>query len=296
MQQGQDKSQAEPRRIERPERWRLLTDTASNGAWNMAVDEAVLEAYAGGSDHLPPTLRLYGWRPGALSLGRSQAEQGACCRRFLRREGLDLVRRPTGGAAVLHESERTYSLVGKLRVEPFGGEVLEIYRVISEALIEAFRLLGLDARTVAPSSEAPGSASFRGACYELSSAHEISVGDRKLVGSAQVRKGSAFLQHGSIPLAMAPDRLDGALGHPTDPRRYTDLDGALGRRVTPVELDRAIVAGFERRFGVRLQPGELTSQERYRAVQLRTWKYNSVAWTRGGIVGARETAWSDGGI
>ncbi len=296
MQQGQDKNPAEHRRTERPERWRLLSDTASNGAWNMAVDEAILDAYAGTPEFPPPTLRLYGWSPGALTLGRSQPEQGACCRRFLRREGFDLVRRPTGGAAVLHESERTYSLVGKLRAEPFGGEVLENYRVISEALIEAFRLLGLDARNVAPSSEGAGRASFRGACYELSSAHEISVGDRKLVGSAQVRKGNAFLQHGSIPLAAAPERLDAALGRPTDSRRYTDLERAMGRDVNPVDLDRAVVSGFERRFGILLQPGQLTSQELHRAVRLRTWKYNSTAWTLGGTVGARETRWSDGDI
>ncbi len=261
----------------------------------MAVDEAILDTYACASDAPPPTLRLYGWRPAALSLGRSQVAEGAYCRAFLRAEGIDLIRRPTGGAAVLHEAERTYSVVGNLRAEPFGGEVLENYRVISEALTAALGCLGLKARTVAPSAAAPAGPPFRGACYELPSAHEISVGDRKLVGSAQVRKGQAFLQHGSIPLSAAPERLDAALGRPTDRRRYTDLEQVIGSPVSVEELDRALVAGIERRFGVRLQTGELTPEEVCRAVRLRSWKYNSVAWTLGGDgVGGRETLWSGG--
>ncbi len=294
MQQGRDRKPVEHGRTERPRRWRLLRHAASNGAWNMAVDEAILDGYACASDAPSPTLRLYGWSPGALSLGRSQEVGGACRRGFFRREGIDLVRRPTGGAAVLHEAERTYAVAGRLRVEPFGGEVLENYRVIAEALTEGLGLLGLDVRTVAPSGAVRAEPGFRGACYELSSAHEISVGERKLVGSAQVRKGPAFLQHGSIPLSAPPERLDAALGRPTDATRYTDLEAALGTVPSAESLDRALVSGFEKRFGIRLEPGELTPQELGRAVRLRAWKYNSVAWTIDGVVGVRETTWSGG--
>ena len=95
--------------------WRLLIDGPDDGAANMAVDETLLDGYAvPEAASLPPTLRLYGWRPAALSLGKGQQAGESHDPDFLRREGLHLVRRPTGGQAVLHEHERTYAVVGRL--------------------------------------------------------------------------------------------------------------------------------------------------------------------------------------
>jgi lipoate-protein ligase A len=111
------------------------------------------------------------------------------------------------------------------------------------------------------------------------------------VGAAQARRRGAFLQHGSIPQALDPERLGEAVGAPVDGARFIDLSRALGRAVDDAELDRALVTGFEETFGARLVEGELTRDESLRAAELRCWKYDSIAWTRGGSIGAREARW-----
>ena len=261
----------------------------------MAVDEAILESYlAHDQKPLPPTLRLYGWNPPALSLGKSQPSAEFLEPPVVRRRGIDLVRRPTGGLAVLHDRERTYAVVGALRCEPFAGGVLETYRSISAALEDAMRSLGAQARASSPAHE--GRLHPQGpSCFALTSAHEITVGGRKLIGSAQLRRGRAFLQHGSIPLDTNREALAALLGDPVDGESYTDLTSALGRAVGPRDLDYAIVDAFARQFEVDLQPGELTAGERLRATQIRCWKYLSVDWTLDGRLGRREQRWGPDG-
>ena len=257
----------------------------------MAVDEAVLESYLledGNPYH--PTLRLYGWDPPALSLGKSQPVEKPLDPQALRLRGIDLVRRPTGGLAVLHAHERTYAVVGALGREPFVGGVLETYRSISSALEDAMRLLGAPARASSPPQERP-MLSRGPSCFALTSVHEITVEGRKLIGSAQLRRGRAFLQHGSIPLETDREALAALLGDPVNGESYTDLTSALGRAVLPRDLDRAIVEAFARRFGIELQPGELTAAEQVRATQIRCWKYLSADWTLNGRLGRREQRW-----
>jgi len=258
--------------------WRLLAHPPADGAWNMAVDEALLDAYAGDAAPVSPTLRLYAWRPAALSLGRFQAASGSHDPHYLRGEGLDLVRRPTGGTAVLHEFERTYAVVARLRAAPFSGRVLDTYRRVAEALCVALRSLGLgavahepDRKRARPRREV--------ACFAAPSAYEIAVGSRKLVGSAQLRRRGAFLQHGSILLRSDPGRLGRALGIGQPPGSHTDLRRALGAEVDLATLDRALVGAFERAFSAALTPGRLGARERERATRLRSWKYLSAEWT-----------------
>ena len=258
----------------------------------MAVDEAILESYLGRSPDLrQPTLRLYSWGPPTLSLGKSQIAEDAHDGDFLRRRRIDLVRRPTGGLAVLHENERTYSVIGSLRREPFDAGVLETYRLIARALEKALRTFGLDARASASGRSRPGSEERGPACFALTSDHEITVGGRKLVGSAQLRRGRAFLQHGSIPLQTDAERLAGALGHDVAAESFTGLRCELGREIDPCELDRALCEAFESCFGITLEPGSLSSREELRAAQLGCWKHDSLSWTLGGRLGVRERRW-----
>jgi lipoate-protein ligase A len=275
--------------------WRLLVHAASDGAWNMAVDEAVLEGYLEpDAQTRPPTLRLYGWNPPALSLGKSQPSSASFEPRVLQRRRIDLVRRPTGGLAVLHDRERTYAVAGALRCEPFTGGVLETYRSISAALEDAMRSLG--AAASASSAPPEGTPLSQGpSCFALTSSHEITVDGRKLIGSAQLRRGRAFLQHGSIPLLANREALAEALGGPVDDEAYTDLVTALGRDVRPQEVDRAVAEAFARRFGVELRHGELSDGERLRASQIRCWKHLSADWTINGRVGRREQRWAPAG-
>jgi len=255
----------------------------------MAVDEAILEAYERADRKPAPTLRLYGWRPAALSLGRNQRAEGVHDARVLAAEGIGLVRRPTGGDAVLHEFERTYAVVGALGVPPFSGGVIATYRIIAEALRRGLMRLGVAAISAEPRRAAPrdGGAS----CFERVGAWEIVANGRKLVGSAQARRRGALLQHGSIPLRLDPSRLAEVLGVPVDGSRFIDLERAQGGAVDPAALDAACVAGFEEAFGVRLIQGTLTESEALRAAELRCWKYDSIAWTRGGAIGSREARW-----
>jgi len=245
----------------------------------MAVDEALLESCLASPEAIP-TLRLYAFAPSALSLGKSQPAGDVREPRRLAELGIDLVRRPTGGRAVLHERERTYAVVGRLDRPPFGGGVLATYREIARALEHGLRGAGIDARATEPSPQAPAaSARPAAACFGTLSTHEISVQGRKLVGSAQLRRGGAFLQHGSIPWKLDASRLARLLGEAVDADRLVDLDRAAARELTPERLDRALVSGFSRRFGVQLVPGELSAQEALLATRLRAWKHLSARWT-----------------
>ena len=269
--------------------WRLLVEGPEDGAWNMAVDEAILEAYERAAPKPAPTLRLYGWRPAALSLGRRQNAEGAHDARVLVREGMGLVRRPTGGEAVLHEFERTYAVMGALGVPPFSGGVIATYRTIAEALTRGLTRLGVAAVAVAPRRSGPRDDGA--ACFERVGAWEIVADGRKLVGSAQARRKGAFLQHGSIPIRLDPSRLAGVLGAPVDGSRFVDLERATGGAVDEAALDAVCIDGFEETFGVRLLHGTLTESEALRAAELRCWKYDSIAWTRDGVIGSREARW-----
>lgn len=251
----------------------------------MAVDEAMLDRYASEAPPRAPTLRLYSWAPATLSLGARQKERGDGA--WLRNNGVGLVRRPTGGSAVLHEHERTFAVVGSLRQEPFPGGVLDTYRRIAEALLHALRTLGIEASASDGASAGPATV----ACFGRPSAHEIAIAGRKAIGSAQMRRRGAFLQHGSILLRADAARLGNALGTSVDPERLTGLHDRDGRGVDTVELDRALVAGFAVELSADLVPGDLTTEERERATRLRCWKYDSASWTLDGRIGERESSW-----
>jgi lipoate-protein ligase A len=260
--------------------FRLLLDGCLDGASNMAVDEAVLESYVDAESPPAPTLRLYSWDPPAVSLGRRQPAAGAHDAAYLRDEGIELVRRPTGGRAVLHEHERTYAVIGRLGRPPFDGGVLDTYRRIAAALVAALRLLGVDARGEDPRGGHPRDPGPFGppVCFDRAGAHEITAGGRKLVGSAQLRRHGAFLQHGSLPLRADPVRLSRAIGAPADASRFVDLRGALGRVPDTRTIDAAIAAAFTHTLGVEAVPGSLTSGEAARAAFLRVAKYSLDAW------------------
>src|SRR5437764_9152119 len=190
--------------------WRLLLDKPSSGAWNMAVDEVLLDGVAAGT--APPTLRFYEWTPACLSLGYFQpfdvVDLDGC-----RALGVEVVRRPTGVRAILHDRELTYSFALPASVLGHDGGVLPSYYRLSLALQEGLRRLRLPA-TLAPES-AGSSAAHGPVCFDRPSAHEILLQGRKLVGSAQMRRGGGLLQHGSILIEPRIDRLMACL-HPTD--------------------------------------------------------------------------------
>jgi lipoate-protein ligase A len=254
--------------------WRVIVDGRARGAWNMAVDEALLRSapLAQGA-----TIRLYGFEPAALSLGRSQPAAGACDARFLEEQGIDLVRRPTGGLAVLHEHERTYAVVGRLDRPPFDGGVVATYRAIGRAIEQALRAIGVAASASAV-GRAPDPRGRDGpSCFSTATAHEVVVGGRKLVGSAQLRRREAFLQHGTILVRAEPERLARALGLSAC-AGFTDLEREVGA-VDEAGLDRALLEAIEHVFDATLVPGTLDDDERHDAHRLEQRKYATRAWT-----------------
>ncbi|MEQ1858010.1 MAG: biotin/lipoate A/B protein ligase family protein, partial [Longimicrobiales bacterium] len=185
--------------------WRRLPYGVLDGARNMALDHSLADAL----DHGRGTLRLYGWTRPTISLGRNEPAE-AFPLESLRRSGFDVVRRPTGGRAVLHDRELTYAVVAPLKA--WGG-VREAYMRIHEALAAGLRTLGAPVEVVGSGATVRGRAlpPDAGPCFQVPAVGEVVAQGRKLVGSAQARIGGALLQHGSIlldgdqgPLAASP--------------------------------------------------------------------------------------------
>ena len=202
-------------------RWRFLVSSPLPGADNMALDEALMERARRTGEAV---LRVYGWARPTLSLGRNQTARGAYCAASAARQGVDVVRRPTGGRALLHHREVTYSVTAPVTAERLRAS----YGRINRLLLDGLSRLGVAASLADPAARAPlpGVAP----CFESPSEGEVVVGGRKLVGSAQWREAGALLQHGSIlvdddqtmlatlstaplPTVPPPATLREALGH-----------------------------------------------------------------------------------
>ncbi|MCX5805409.1 MAG: biotin/lipoate A/B protein ligase family protein [Proteobacteria bacterium] len=241
------------------QQWRLIKDGPGDPAWNMAVDEALVRVHNEQSSL--PILRLYTWSPPALSLGYFQKTDNI---RFdeLKRLGIVPVRRITGGRAVLHFGELTYSIIISGTGEiPVG--VSASYRYLCRGLLVAFSMLGIDAD---PGSERSGRGS-PDACFALSTGADIVFNRRKFVGSAQKRIGSIILQHGSILLRSQLEILDRIFensetrSNETLSRKITCLEDILARSINPDEVAHAIIEGFAQALEIELLPDCLTDDE-----------------------------------
>jgi lipoate-protein ligase A len=268
--------------------WRLLitpAERAARGAWNMAVDEAILEQIARGDSSA--TLRLYAWAPPCLSLGHAQPFADVDMLR-LRRHGWEVVRRATGGRAILHTDELTYSVIAPVDEPRVAGSILESYNRLAQALLLAVKSLGMP---VEMKEEAAQDAVLRNnpVCFEVPSAYEITVNGKKLIGSAQARRREGVLQHGSLPLTGDLARICQALvfENETDREnaskrlleRATTVESVLGRAVSWEQAAQAFIRAFEAQLGISLERGELSESESGRADELVVEKYNHASWT-----------------
>jgi lipoyl(octanoyl) transferase len=262
----------------------------SCGATNMAVDHALFESVRLGG---PPVLRLYAWRPACLSFGRNQHARGCYDESAIRAAGLDLVRRPTGGLAVLHDDELTYCVAAPGAL--LGGPRRSYY-TINAALVAGLRMLGAPVelsgarRAVHPRHDA------QQPCFHAPAEGEVIAVGRKLVGSAQRAEGGAILQHGSILISGSQDRVSDFIDPPPNAvgptgatagaaavraapaAQFTTLDVLLGGRPGWQELAGAVAAGFEAVCGTRLAPGSLTREEMLRLPALQAG-YEDAGWT-----------------
>lgn len=269
--------------------WRLLETGACDGFTNMAIDEALLEVYAANGGL--PILRFYTWSPAAVSLGYGQQIETDVDLERCRALGIDVVRRPTGGRAVLHDHEITYSVVIREDDPRAAMGVLASYLTISRALMCGLAHLGVAAELLPLRRPAPKSAeAVSPVCFVTPSSYEVAVGGRKLIGSAQRRSQGVIMQHGSLPLSLDCDKLFAVLRPPNGlplsarekevlRRRMTTLQEAGGRSYDYAEVVAALARGFAETWEIDFKPGDLTAEERRLSDHLRATKYGSEAWT-----------------
>jgi len=234
--------------------WRFLDSGPATAFENMAKDEELLQE-AGRAGTLP-VLRFYAWSPPAVSLGRFQDAERAVNAEACRRRGIDIIRRITGGRAVLHKDELTYSIVSPISYGLFPNDVLGTYKVIAAGLLAGLHELGIAAEMVSRSGRHAGmvkSNPQEPACFSSPSWYEILVMGRKIIGSAQRRIGGAFLQHGSILLGYDPGLEAEVITGGGMNEAVTCIRTELGREVRTEEAKRAFRKGFCRALDMNFQ-------------------------------------------
>ncbi len=245
-------------------KWRLLIDEG-NASWQMALDEALL--ILRGRNRAPDTIRLYVMKPSAVTIGYFQKVSESVNLAYVEEMGIPVVRRITGGGAVLHDEkgEVTYSVITSTSKVP--DNILESYRMICEGIIRALESFGLEA--------------------EFSPVNDVLVEGKKISGSAQARVQDAVLQHGTLMYDTNLENLSRALIVPKEKLishgvtriegRVTTISRLLGRKVTREETIKALKEGFERALNIELEEGELSDEELNLAKRLEK-KYRSREW------------------
>lgn len=261
--------------------WRLISSEPASGARNMALDEALLlEVRA------QPALRFYTWQPHCLSLGYGQR----CCvvdRERLRRQGVTLVRRPSGGGAILHAGELTWSLILPAGHPLAAGSLSVGYRRISQVLFKALQLLDIPVTVKQETTRLTTDP----ACFATPAQYELAVAGRKLLGSARVQRRCGMLQHGSLPLTGDVAAICQLLRYPAESERElaaarlregaTTLAAASGgREICTAQVMAALVHAFRTDCKVDFLDSDLTRDELERAAELESERYGNPIWVR----------------
>ena len=256
--------------------WRLIIDTKPlSGSWNMAVDDFLLRSLG---DAPQTILRFYAWERPTVSLGYSQKAHKAVDVDLCKKNGVDIVRRMTGGKLVLHHREVTYSLCSS-DAETFTPLLRDSYKQISEGLI-----MGLEKMGLTPSlAQDPPISTKKGdlPCFAFPAQNEIEVGGEKIVGSAQRREGTRFIQHGSIPLADDEGLLASVSIQKEEIQelRMTSLSQALERDVGFAWAVKHLAVGMSEYFNAHLIPMTLTAEEKESILQIQSERYARPDWT-----------------
>ncbi len=270
------------------ETWRLLGPDATTGDFTLALHEALLLSQAAGG--APPTLRLYTWAQRCVTIGCGQSIAEIDLE-YCAAAGLPVLRRLSGGTAVLHEpSQLAFMMVLSPEHPLVRGDVVESYAPVSRALLRALGYLGIRAEALPPATARalPADPLGRAACFGALAPYEIIWRGKKLVGHAQVRRRNAVLLGGTLLLDFDPTALARVLrvSHSDERARLQEY---LARRITsareaaerPVAFDEAFTAfreAWQEEFSVRLEPGGLTSAEEHWTAELRAGKYQLPAW------------------
>jgi lipoate-protein ligase A len=266
--------------------WRFLDTGFLTGYENMAIDEAVFIGCR--EKKLPPTIRIYGWTPPAVSLGYFQKAENAVDLEACRRRGVDVVRRLSGGRSVLHHRELTYSIICREGTPPLGSSVLETYKTISKCLITTLKALGLDVKWVASRDKHAASMAKdkTASCFSSPSWYEITVEGKKICGSAQKRGDGVLLQHGSLLIEYDPELLAEVLVSKKEEEEFlteirtstTAINQHLSQKVDFDQLKKLVLQGFKDQLKIFLSPGELSEYESHLKNHLLKEKYSTDSW------------------
>lgn len=250
------------------EQWRMLQTGVNTAFSNMAIDQAILVANSEGK--VPPTVRFYGWMPAAISIGYFQSLADEIDIQACERFGVDYVRRITGGGAVFHEKELTYSIVVPESHKEIPKNIMKSYGRICGAVIKGLDHLGIE------SSYAP--------------INDIIAGGRKISGNAQTRKQETVLQHGTVLMDVDVDKMFSLLKVPNEKikdkliadvkQRVTSMKHLLGKEIAFKDVAEAMKLGFEEEFQVELLEDNLSTMERALAKKFEKEYFSSVQWNR----------------
>ena len=259
--------------VQEKDAWRLIEDGLTDGYMNMAVDEAIFIAC--GKGLAPKTIRFYGWSSPFISIGYFQKTGNLFKQERLKELSLKLVRRPTGGRAVYHEDEITYSVVSSL--DSFSGEgIVASYKIISHALISGLKSLGVKAELVSKRGKQRRGNRDLASCFSSLSLCEVAVHGKKIIGSAQKRSKTGLLQQGSLPIYLNREKLAEIFKKGSD-EKMTCLREVLDKEVTFDSISKRLIQSVSKGFGSCVK-GRLTPFEKELAEKLRTEKYRSGKW------------------
>ena len=243
-------------------KWRLIINKHHTAFENMGIDAALQELCT------VPVLRFYLWQPPAVSIGRFQSLHDEVNEAECKKNGIDIVRRITGGGAVFHDTEVTYSLCIPEKNQYFPAVLHQSYQHICGAVMKGLTKLGLQPSYVP--------------------INDIIVNGKKISGCAQTRKKGIILQHGTLLMDVDVDKMFSLLKVPDEKirdkmianvkERVTSLQAQLGRKVSTDEVVNQLVAGFKEFFGIELESSQITAQEQQRAAELQKtlfekWSY-----------------------
>ncbi len=268
------------------EKWRVIRNTSYNGHMNMAIDEAIMTAYREGK--VEPTLRFYTWNPATMTIGYFQKLEEEIDIQKCKDLNIDYVRRTTGGRAVLHDDELTYSIIVGENHPLMQGGITTSYKFISEGLAKGLNLSGVYTDPLAR-GERIGRDNLSSACFNAHSAYEITINHKKVVGSAQTRKDGILLQHGSIILNFDVEKLFSVI-RIENPKlkdklikftanKASGIENETKSRVDIAVLEENIIKALQEHFNISFYEEDLTEYEKNLSKELYR-KYTSDDWNK----------------
>jgi len=264
---------------------RLIVQKNLKACQNMAIDESLIEYALLKPDDFKPVLRLYTWQPAGISLGYFQKLEKEINIEACKKYGVDIVRRPTGGKAVLHDDELTYCFIFKMD-NPDDWTILDSFKKINEALLYGIRHMGIDCELVPYKKQT--SASHTAVCFAAPTSYEIKINDKKVIGSAQMRRGSFILQHGSVPITLDRGKLYNLFNFKSEEEKLRQMEYSknimTALKETGVEginfnaLAENIKTGFENAWNLEFFEDKLNKEEEEIKNKLEKYKYSTDDW------------------